>query len=125
MQYQRCSLTNLSDFDERAEELDNFADMIACMKKDNFYIACTLGMYETGQILAISDYFINPKRIKDVISAPTHAYAESVLEDLTSEQKERMGFTKEDEKALKERLNIEWNASLKYESNLKKVISNF
>ncbi len=93
---------------ERADFMKNFEELLSVMSQGNFYISCELGENRTPNILALNTYF-NPNWHGDKIQ-PTRGFVKNCIKNmynnLTVEDKAKLGFTEEFEDELRENLHI-------------------
>ena len=93
---------------ERAEYMEKFIGLIDTMKKGFFYIGCDLGECRTPNLLALNSYF-NPDWQGEKIP-PTNDFVlkliKNMYKNMTDDDKERLGFTKEFDEKLRSELDI-------------------
>ncbi len=90
----------------RADFLKDFETLLNVISKGNFYISCELGEDRTPNILALSTYF-NPGWKGDKIEPTRNSVRnciKNMYNNLTEDDKLKLGFTEEFENELKEKL---------------------
>ena len=88
------------------KDTNKLVEFIKTMQKDNIYIGCNYGTYQTDQALALNQY-CNPlceDKKHYSINGGFLLGIQDVVEEFTSEQKKAMGWTKEFETQLLEKL---------------------
>ena len=94
---------------ERKAFIDEFVDFTNVMNEGSLYIGCDLGEFRTPNVLALNTYF-NPKWQGDKIEPTTEFIRECIknmYNNLSAEDKNRLGFTKEFEEHLRKKLGID------------------
>ena len=88
------------------EPIEQIINFINIMQNDNIYISCEYGTHETDEALFINEAF-NPKLADEAVTAPTVEIITKLFNiyyNLTPEDKERMGWTKETNDKFMDRL---------------------
>lgn len=93
---------------ERREFMREFIEIIKTMKSGHFYIACEHGEYRTPNILALNSYF-NPTWTGEN-TKPTSEFMYKSMKNMylnmTDDEKNKLGFTKEHEEFLKKEFDL-------------------
>lgn len=93
---------------ERNDFMDEFIKFTHKMNQGSLYIGCDLGEFRTPNVLALNAYF-NPNWTGHK-SEPTTPFIKECMQNmyrnLTENDKQRLGFTKEYDEHLKEKLGI-------------------
>ena len=106
-------LAQMQDYKQKTESerkafMDEFIDFTNVMNEGSLYIGCDLGEFRTPNVLALNTYF-NPKWQGDKIEPTTEFIRECIknmYNNLSAEDKNRLGFTEEFDENLRTKLNI-------------------
>ena len=93
---------------ERSVFMKNFIDLIDVINKDSFYIGCEFGEYRTPNILALNTFFNPHWKGKKVYPTSEFVYTKlkNMYNNLTPEDKVKLGFNKGFEENLKVELGL-------------------
>lgn len=88
--------------------MKNFIDLIDVINKDSFYIGCEFGEYRTPNILALNTFFNPHWKGKKVYPTSEFVYTKlkNMYNNLTPEDKVKLGFNKGFEENLKVELGL-------------------
>lgn len=92
---------------ENREFLDTFVNFINAMKEENLYLTCGCGIFRSDIALLLNSYF-NPKPKGRFIEADEMQLKgmRELYKRLTSEDKEKMGYTRKFDQQLREKLQL-------------------
>ena len=93
---------------ERSLFMKNFIDLIDVINKDSFYIGCEFGEYRTPNILALNTFFNPHWKGKKVYPTSEFVYTKlkNMYNNLTPDDKVKLGFNKGFEENLKIELGL-------------------
>ncbi len=93
---------------ERSVFMKNFIDLIDVINKDSFYIGCEFGEYRTPNILALNTFFNPHWKGKKVYPTSEFVYTKlkNMYNNLTPDDKVKLGFNKGFEENLKIELGL-------------------
>ena len=96
--------------------IKRFVDYIELMQKGYYYIGCEYETYKTDDFLLLNEYF-NPKVEAGVPRGEMFKLdmMKQLYENLTPEDKKRMGWTKEFDKSVPDRIQMAINANIRFD----------
>lgn len=98
-----------------------FVDYIQLMQKGYYYIGCEYGTYKTDDFLLLNEYF-NPKVEAGVPRGVMFKLdlMKQLYENLTPEDKKRMGWTKEFDENVPKRIQMAVDANIRFDEEREK-----